>query len=347
MGPLRKNLGSRIPNAAASTNSANSDADVTLQSLAAAYQDLTARLSALEQLQLENARLLELTNTQANEIASLRAQLAAQSAGAPRDTPSSNTAASSSAAPNGAKETVSSPSLGTAASSWATVASRGTKNKHRRRTAAARGFQPVTGEQGFDYVYIPRSRKMTYTEARRRLGRLGVDNWRVLDVCFPAHSVVSLLVHLQCRLIRLLHLIECRLQDLKLWRQQVFLLFLFRCKTYLAGFKSWNKESPTMMQSEEIATLRAKLGSMTSSGHTGSDKIAKPVSQVGNVAAASAISAMEDALYNNVNPVPSGTETSSWAVMTANGKPRNKVRRRLAAARGFQPVSGDQGFEYV
>ncbi|KAG1131786.1 hypothetical protein G6F37_014125 [Rhizopus arrhizus] len=38
---------------------------------------------------------------------------------------------------------------------------------------------------------------MTYTEARRRLGRLGVDTWRVLDVSFPAHSVVGLLVHLQ------------------------------------------------------------------------------------------------------------------------------------------------------
>ncbi|KAG1251243.1 hypothetical protein G6F65_018433 [Rhizopus arrhizus] len=150
MGPLRKNLGSRIPNAAASTNSANSDADVTLQSLAAAYQDLTARLSALEQLQLENARLLELTNTQANEIASLRAQLAAQTAGVPMDTQNSNTAASSPAAPNGAKETVSSPTLGTGASTWATVASRGSKNKLRRRAAAARSFQPVSGEQGFD-----------------------------------------------------------------------------------------------------------------------------------------------------------------------------------------------------
>ncbi|KAG1492523.1 hypothetical protein G6F52_013336 [Rhizopus delemar] len=94
-------------------------------------------------------------------------------------------------------QTVSSPTLGTAASSWATVASRGSKSKLRRRAAAARGFQPVTGEQGFDYVYIPRSRKMSYTEARRRLGRLGVDTWRVLDVSFPAHSVVGLLVHLQ------------------------------------------------------------------------------------------------------------------------------------------------------
>ncbi|KAG0847285.1 hypothetical protein G6F62_013121 [Rhizopus arrhizus] len=68
------------------------------------------------------------------------------------DTPSSNTAASSPAPINGAKETVSSPSLGTAASSWATVASRGSKNKLRRRAAAARGFQPVTGEQGFEYT---------------------------------------------------------------------------------------------------------------------------------------------------------------------------------------------------
>ncbi|KAG1165141.1 hypothetical protein G6F35_018948 [Rhizopus arrhizus] len=38
---------------------------------------------------------------------------------------------------------------------------------------------------------------MTYTEARHRLSRLGVDSWRILDVCYPAHSVVGLLVHLQ------------------------------------------------------------------------------------------------------------------------------------------------------
>ncbi|KAG0741450.1 hypothetical protein G6F24_016708 [Rhizopus arrhizus] len=79
-------------------------------------------------------------------------------------------------------KSVPSPSLGTAASSWATVVSRSAKNKLRRRAAAARGFQPVSGEQGFEYVYIPRSRRMTYTEARRRLSRLGVDSWRILDV---------------------------------------------------------------------------------------------------------------------------------------------------------------------
>ncbi|KAG0925367.1 hypothetical protein G6F30_013386 [Rhizopus arrhizus] len=89
-------------------------------------------------------------------------------------------------------------SSGTEASSWAVVAANGKpRNKVRRRLAAARGFQPVSGDQGFEYVYIPRSRRMSYSEARRRLSRLGVDNWRVLDVCFPAHSVAGLLVHLQ------------------------------------------------------------------------------------------------------------------------------------------------------
>ncbi|KAG1077143.1 hypothetical protein G6F42_025042 [Rhizopus arrhizus] len=87
---------------------------------------------------------------------------------------------------------------GTEASTWAVVAANGKpRNKVRRRLAAARGFQPVSGDQGFEYVYIPRSRRMSYSEARRRLSRLGVDNWRVLDVCFPAHSVAGLLVHLQ------------------------------------------------------------------------------------------------------------------------------------------------------
>ncbi|EIE87243.1 hypothetical protein RO3G_11954 [Rhizopus delemar RA 99-880] len=198
----RNTRGSKILNAAAGPSSP--DLEVTVQNLSHALEAVTTRLSALEQLKLEletlrgeNARLAETNQAQANEIASLRAELAARSAGVPTSTPNSNAAVSSYAAPNGAKATAPSPSLGTAASTWATVASRSAKNKLRRRAAAARGFQPVSGEQGFEYVYIPRSRRMTYTEARRRLSRLGVDSWRVLDVCFPAHSVAGLLVHLQ------------------------------------------------------------------------------------------------------------------------------------------------------
>ncbi|KAG0753488.1 hypothetical protein G6F24_012967 [Rhizopus arrhizus] len=202
MSSTRNTRGSKILNAAAGPNS--SDLEVTVQNLSHALEAVTARLSALEQLKLEletlrgeNARLAETNESLSNEVASLRAQLAAQSAGVPTSTPSSNAALSSTAAPTGAKESVPSPTLGTAASSWATVVSRSAKNKLRRRAAAARGFQPVSGEQGFEYVYIPRSRRMTYTEARRRLSRLGVDSWRILDVCYPAHSVVGLLVHLQ------------------------------------------------------------------------------------------------------------------------------------------------------
>ncbi|KAG1135636.1 hypothetical protein G6F37_013920 [Rhizopus arrhizus] len=128
MSSTRNTRGSKILNAAAGPNS--SDPEVTVQSLSHALEAVTARLSALEQLKLEletlrgeNARLAETNQSQANEIASLRAQLAAQSAGVPTSTPISNAAASSPAPQNGAKETVSSPSLGTAASSWATVVS--------------------------------------------------------------------------------------------------------------------------------------------------------------------------------------------------------------------------------
>ncbi|KAG1136116.1 hypothetical protein G6F37_012256 [Rhizopus arrhizus] len=91
------------------------------ENLSHALEAVTARLSALEQLKLEletlrdeNARLAETNLSQANEIASLHAQLAAQSAGVPTSTPNSTTTLSSAAPANGAKESVPSPSLGTA-----------------------------------------------------------------------------------------------------------------------------------------------------------------------------------------------------------------------------------------
>ncbi|KAG1137351.1 hypothetical protein G6F37_013544 [Rhizopus arrhizus] len=131
MSTTRNTRGSKILNAAAGPNS--SDHEVTVQSLSHALEAVTARLSALEQLKLEletlrgeNARLAEANQSQANEIASLRAQLATQSAGVPTSTPSSNAAVSSPVAPAAANAPV---SLGTAASSWATVVSRSTKNK--------------------------------------------------------------------------------------------------------------------------------------------------------------------------------------------------------------------------
>ncbi|KAI8875324.1 hypothetical protein K501DRAFT_149100, partial [Backusella circina FSU 941] len=67
----------------------------------------------------------------------------------------------------------------------------------RRQAAAARVFQPVSGPQGFEYVYFPRGRKATPTELRKKLRLLGVDTRRALDICFPAKAVVGILVHLQ------------------------------------------------------------------------------------------------------------------------------------------------------
>ncbi|CAO3693708.1 unnamed protein product, partial [Rhizopus stolonifer] len=160
---------------------------------------LEALQQELLQLKSENARLLELNQSQVNEIAALRAQIGqAQAQPAVLEAASTtvssppvhvtiaNAAGPSPIRPNGAS-----------ASSWATVAARPGKNKVRRMESEARHFRPVTGEQGFTYVYISRSHRMTHSEARRRLGRLGVESWSVLDVCFPAHSVAGLLVHVQ------------------------------------------------------------------------------------------------------------------------------------------------------
>ncbi|KAG1442657.1 hypothetical protein G6F56_010974 [Rhizopus delemar] len=212
MGPSKK----KSFNPLASTPSDNfqvqpqdfSDLQATVRSLIVSQQEMTVRLQPLEalqqellQLKSENARLLELTQSQANEIAALRAEKGNLPVQTQRTVlePASATASISTAPANGpiASEPSTIRPNGASASSWATVASRSGKNKARRMESEARHFRPATGEKGFTYVYISRSHRMTHSEARRRLGRLGVESWRVLDVCFPAHSVAGLLVHVQ------------------------------------------------------------------------------------------------------------------------------------------------------
>ncbi|KAG1440869.1 hypothetical protein G6F56_011738 [Rhizopus delemar] len=90
---------------------------------------------------------------------------------------------------------------GADASVWATVARRAPKKKTspkpRSVESAARAFQEPTGPSGFDYVYIPRSRRLTRKEVRTRLQAMKIDPYRVLDITFPARSVVGLLIHAQ------------------------------------------------------------------------------------------------------------------------------------------------------
>lgn len=92
-------------------------------------------------------------------------------------------------------------SQGADSSLWATVARRAPKKKTspkpRSVESAARAFQEPTGPSGFDYIYIPRSRRLTRKEVRTRLQAMKIDSYRVLDITFPARSVVGLLIHAQ------------------------------------------------------------------------------------------------------------------------------------------------------
>ncbi|KAI7861490.1 hypothetical protein BDF14DRAFT_1887119 [Spinellus fusiger] len=83
-------------------------------------------------------------------------------------------------------------------STWATVAKKTRPAPSTRRVeSAACAFIIQEGPKGYTYVYIPRGRCMNRPEARRLLRTLGLETGRILDVCFPAHSVLGLLVHVQ------------------------------------------------------------------------------------------------------------------------------------------------------
>jgi hypothetical protein len=68
----------------------------------------------------------------------------------------------------------------------------------KKKIAIGRAFMSApSGPQGFKYVFIPRSRKLTRVEVRSRLRKIGVDTSRVLDVIFPAAGTIGVLLHIQ------------------------------------------------------------------------------------------------------------------------------------------------------
>ncbi|KAK4514737.1 uncharacterized protein ATC70_002339 [Mucor velutinosus] len=73
------------------------------------------------------------------------------------------------------------------------------KKKDKKRLAAGRAFTtPATkGVQGYQYVYIGRSRKIQRSEVRKHLANASVDLGRVLDICFPASHIIGVLLHVQ------------------------------------------------------------------------------------------------------------------------------------------------------
>ncbi|KAI7867301.1 hypothetical protein BDF14DRAFT_1726722 [Spinellus fusiger] len=82
-------------------------------------------------------------------------------------------------------------------STWATVAKKTHPAPPKRQAPTAQRVESAEDPKGFSYVYIPRGRCMNHPEARHLLRTLGLDTGRILDVCFPAHSVLGLLVYFQ------------------------------------------------------------------------------------------------------------------------------------------------------
>lgn len=62
---------------------------------------------------------------------------------------------------------------------------------------AARPFLSVDPNtpQGFKYIYLGRSRKITRAETRKRFKTVGINTSRILDITFPATGVIGVLVH--------------------------------------------------------------------------------------------------------------------------------------------------------
>ncbi|OAD68304.1 hypothetical protein PHYBLDRAFT_173310 [Phycomyces blakesleeanus NRRL 1555(-)] len=93
--------------------------------------------------------------------------------------------------------------LGTAASTWATKTSLILLAKTPRVSSACwvaasqRLFSDKTGSDGFEYVHIPRSRRITHSEMHRSLRTLSVDTGHLLDINFPACGVIGVLVYVQ------------------------------------------------------------------------------------------------------------------------------------------------------
>lgn len=85
-------------------------------------------------------------------------------------------------------------------SEWTEVVKKPKKIKKvtpKHKEAISRGFNLITGPQGYEYVYINRSRRFTRSQVRDNLRLLGAETSRILDVAFPASNVIGLLIHVQ------------------------------------------------------------------------------------------------------------------------------------------------------
>ncbi|OAD66963.1 hypothetical protein PHYBLDRAFT_174673 [Phycomyces blakesleeanus NRRL 1555(-)] len=172
-----------------------------LTTLQAQIMNVQNRTDQLERLAAENARLTTELDHARTTIANLQKQLGSQSAS---EKNFSEISLSNPAGAVGAPDKNKEPGL--EASTWATKASvslpvtapkMSTVPSARRIAASVHMFALPSGPSGYEYVYIPRSRRLKHKEVRSSLRTLGVDSSRLLDINFPARGVIGILVHVQ------------------------------------------------------------------------------------------------------------------------------------------------------
>jgi hypothetical protein len=69
------------------------------------------------------------------------------------------------------------------------------QRRQQRQEAAARFLQPLSENQGFQYLYLPTKARVPVGQLRPRLRKLDINNNRILDIHYPDRNVVALLVH--------------------------------------------------------------------------------------------------------------------------------------------------------
>jgi hypothetical protein len=177
---------------------------LALQNQVSQHHSILERLDMLEK---ENKVLLQKNKDQGRVIEELRGQLfetQQKIKNSPTDTATEIGSKSIKTGPISPKKKGIDPksSAPASATKWTEVVKRkrGPAPKVasvKQKEAISRGFNQVSGPQGYTYVYINRSRRFNRTEVRKNLGLLGVETSRILDVTFPARGIIGLLVHIQ------------------------------------------------------------------------------------------------------------------------------------------------------
>jgi hypothetical protein len=154
----------------------------------------------LQQTRKDLEQALQHTRSLTNENAVLKNQLRVLLKGK-KVTPATTANAAPAPTPTATNATTPTPTT-PAPSSWAERTGAylppvNLQRTARRVAAACRPFQPVTGPQGFEYLWITRNRPISRPDIRRRFRQLGIETTRVIDIMFPTRTVTGILVHLQ------------------------------------------------------------------------------------------------------------------------------------------------------